>query len=221
MLVDLTAAVATAAWKIANVVLGKCKLTHAGPNLQRFGNLGDGAGPLSASNSGPVTNGRNANSEVATTQRCGLKKTRIKSKKETFKPILERINAPGCQMNGIRSCSRPLPGSSSACPSPTTCSTPVVATWTSARDATSTSSMLSSSSTTPSSSNLASLIYSNFILNDLRLNSNLELYLQMNRFCKFYYPQLILFLDNALSAQPHLYKSFDSVISSSLRFLGF
>ena len=45
---DLTAAVATAAWKIANVVLGGCGLTHAGADLQGFGNLGDGVGPLYA-----------------------------------------------------------------------------------------------------------------------------------------------------------------------------
>ena len=65
---DLTAAGATAAWKIANVVLGGCGLTHAGANLQRFGNLGDQAKPLYASSSGPVSNRRLANAGVATTQ---------------------------------------------------------------------------------------------------------------------------------------------------------
>ena len=48
---------------------GGCGLTHAGADLQGFGNLGDGAGSLYASNSGPVSNGRPANDGVATTRR--------------------------------------------------------------------------------------------------------------------------------------------------------
>ena len=71
---DLTAAGATAAWKIANVVLGGCGLNHAGADLQGFGNLGDRAKPLYASNSSPISNGRLANAGVATTQSCGLPK---------------------------------------------------------------------------------------------------------------------------------------------------
>ena len=71
---DLTAAGATAAWKIANAVLGGCGLTHAEADLQTFGNLGDGAKPLYASNSGPVSNGRLANALVAITQSCDLPK---------------------------------------------------------------------------------------------------------------------------------------------------
>ena len=63
-----TADGATAAWKIANVVLDGRGPTHAGADLQGFGNLGDEAGPLYASSSGPVSNGRPANAEVATTQ---------------------------------------------------------------------------------------------------------------------------------------------------------
>ena len=43
---DLTAAGATKAWKIANVVLGRCGLNYAKAYLQGFGNLGDGAKPL-------------------------------------------------------------------------------------------------------------------------------------------------------------------------------
>ena len=78
-----------------------------------------------------------------------------------------------------------------------------------------------SSSTTPSSSDFASFIYSTFILNHLKSNTNFELNLHKNLFRKFYYPQLILFLDNAWSAQPHSYKSLYSVIISALRFLGF
>ena len=38
---DIAAAGATAAWNIANVVLDGCGLTHAGADLQGFGNLGD------------------------------------------------------------------------------------------------------------------------------------------------------------------------------------
>ena len=64
---------------------------------------------------------------------------------------------------------------------------------------------MSSSSSTPSSCDLASLIYSTVILDHLKFNTNFELNLHKNLFRKFYYPQLILFLDNALSAQPHSY----------------
>ena len=54
---DIAAAGATAAWNIANFVLDKCRLSHAGADLQGFGNLGDGAGPLYASSFfGPVSN---------------------------------------------------------------------------------------------------------------------------------------------------------------------
>ena len=55
-------------------MLGGCGLNHAKADLQRFGNLGDGAKPLYASNSGPICNGRLANAAVATTQSCGLPK---------------------------------------------------------------------------------------------------------------------------------------------------
>ena len=74
MLGDIAAAGATAAWNIANVVLDGCGLTHAGADLQAFGNLGDRAGPLYASSSGPVSNGRFANAGVATTQSRRLPK---------------------------------------------------------------------------------------------------------------------------------------------------
>ena len=82
LLGDLTAAGATAAWKIANVVLGGCGLNHAGADLQGFGNLGDGAKPLDASNSGPISNGRLTNAGVATTQSCGLPKENADQIKE-------------------------------------------------------------------------------------------------------------------------------------------
>ena len=51
---NLTVAGATAAWKLANVVLRGCRLTHAGSDLQGFGNLGDEAGPFYALISRPV-----------------------------------------------------------------------------------------------------------------------------------------------------------------------
>ena len=79
---DLTAAGAIAAWKISNVVLGGCELTNAGADLQGFGNLGDGAKPLYASNSGPVSNGRLAIAGVATTQSCDLPKENATQVKE-------------------------------------------------------------------------------------------------------------------------------------------
>ena len=147
----------------------------------------------------------------------------ITSKKATVKPILKRINAPKLS-NGMYQKLQPpaLPeNSSSACPSLTICSTDSAAAWTSAPDATSTSPIMSSSSTTPFSSDLASLIYSTFILDNLKSNTNFELNLHKNLVRKFYYFQLISFLDNALSAQPHSYKLLDWVISSALRFLGF
>ena len=65
---DIAAASATAAWNIANYVVDGCKLTHAGANLQRFGNLGDEARPIYASFSGPASSRRFATAEVATTQ---------------------------------------------------------------------------------------------------------------------------------------------------------
>ena len=74
MLGDIAAAGATAAWNIANFVLDGCRLSHAGADLQGFGNLGDGAGPLYASSSGPVSNKRFANARVATMQSSRLPK---------------------------------------------------------------------------------------------------------------------------------------------------
>ena len=92
---DIAAAGATAAWNIATVFLDGCKLTHAGANLQKFGNLEDGAGPLSASSSNPVSSRLPANAGVATTQSCRmLKKTRITLTMKAVKPILGQINAP-------------------------------------------------------------------------------------------------------------------------------
>ena len=74
VLEDITAAGATAAWKITNVVLDGYGLTNAEANLQRFENLGDEGGPLYASKSGPVFDGLPANAGVATTQSCRVLK---------------------------------------------------------------------------------------------------------------------------------------------------
>ena len=71
---DIAAVGATAAWNISNFVMEGCGLTNAGANLQGFGNLGDGAGPLYASSSGPISSRRPANAGVATTQSCRLPK---------------------------------------------------------------------------------------------------------------------------------------------------
>ena len=78
-----SAAGATAAWKIANVVLSGCILFHAGADLEIFGNLGNGAGPLYASHSGPISNGRLANAGVAIMQSCGLPKENADQIKES------------------------------------------------------------------------------------------------------------------------------------------
>ena len=147
--------------------------------------------------------------------------TRNKSTKTAVKPILGRINAPKLPNERYQKLHPPAltERRKSGCPSPTTSSTAVVATWTSASDATSTIPMMSYISTTPSSSDLATLIYPTFILDHLKSNSNLDINFHKNLFRKFFYPQLISFLDNALSAQPHSYKLIDSVISSALRFL--
>ena len=149
-------------------------------------------------------------------------KTRIKSKKATVTLILGRINALRLPNGRYQKLQPPaLPESSSECLSPTRSSNDVAAMWTSASDATSIIQTMSSLCTTPSSSDLIPLIYSTFILNHLKSNSNLELNLHKNVFCKVCYFQLISFFDNALSAQPQSYKSQDSVFSCALCFLGF
>ena len=51
-----------------------CLLTHAGANLQGFGNLSDGTGPLYASSSGPISSRRPPNAGVANTQSRRLPK---------------------------------------------------------------------------------------------------------------------------------------------------
>ena len=142
------------------------------------------------------------------------KKTRIKSTTKVVKPILGRINAPRLP-NGWNQKLRPQATSDksqSAVATPTTSSIVIAVTLTSAPDANLTSPIMSSTSTTPSSSDLTSLNYSTYILDQLNSNSNLYLNLHKNFFRKFYYTQLISFFHKALSAQPHSYKSLDSII---------
>ena len=134
-----------------------------------------------------------------------LKKTRIKSTKTAVKPILGRLNALRLPNERYQKLQPPAltERRQRECSSPTTSSTAVAAMYTSAPDAISTTPTMSCISTTPSSSNLAKLIYATFILDHLKSNSNLEINLHKNLFRKFFYPQLISFLDNALSAKPH------------------
>ena len=104
------------------------------------------------------------------------KQMRIKSTTTDVKPILGRINAPWLP-NGRYQKLRPQASSDKpkrSCKS-TTSSMVNAATLTSAPDATLTSPIISSISTTPSSSDLASLIYSTYIFDQLNSHSNLEL----------------------------------------------
>ena len=89
---DLTAAGATAALKIDKVVLGGCELTHAGADLQGFGNVEGGAKHLYASNSGPVSNRRLAIAGVATTQCCDFPKENADQVKEGYRQTDHRTN---------------------------------------------------------------------------------------------------------------------------------
>ena len=148
---------------------------------------------------------------------------RIKSRKAALSPILKLINLPNFQNGQYLKLQQPAleENSQSAVASLTTSLTAVAATWTNASDTTSTSSMISSSRTTPSLYHLVSFSYSTYIIDHLKSYSNLELNLYKNLFNKFYYPQLLSFLDNALSVQSHLYKLLDLVIVFALRFLWF
>ena len=89
---DIAAAGVTAAWNIANFFLDGCGLTHAGADLQWFWNLGDGAGPQYASNSGPVSNGRPVNAGVAPTQSRRLPKENADQVKEGDRQTDHRTN---------------------------------------------------------------------------------------------------------------------------------
>ena len=88
----IAAAGATAPWNIANVVLDGCGLTNAVADLQGFGNLGHGAEPLYASNSGPVSNKRFANGGVAPTQSRRLPKENADQVKEGDRQTDPRTN---------------------------------------------------------------------------------------------------------------------------------
>ena len=92
MLGDIAEAGASAGWNIANFVLDECGLTHAGADLQGFKNLGDGAKPLYASNSGPVSNGRQTTAKVASTQSRRLPKENADHVKEGDRQTDPRTN---------------------------------------------------------------------------------------------------------------------------------
>ena len=72
--VYIAATGATAAWNIANYLRDGCRLFHATANMQGFGNLGDGAGPLYVVSSGPVSSRRPPNHGDAITQSLRLPK---------------------------------------------------------------------------------------------------------------------------------------------------
>ena len=134
-----------------------------------------------------------------------LKKTRIKSTKMAVKPILGQTNA--LRLPNKRYQKLQLPTLTeirqSECPSPKTFSTEVAATRTNASDAISTTFTIKCIRITPLFSDLATLIYATGILYHLMSKQNLELNFYKNLFCKFFYLQLILFLDNAFSTLPH------------------
>ena len=64
---DIVAEGATAAHNIANFLLDGCKLNRAEVDLQALANLENGAKPLYAPTSGPVSRGCAVNAGVATT----------------------------------------------------------------------------------------------------------------------------------------------------------
>ena len=217
---DIAAATATAAWNFANFVLDGCELNHAEADLRWFGFFGDGAGPLYASNSGPVSNGRLTNAGVANTQSRRLHKENANQVKEgdcqTDRPTNKRAKVAKWTVSEAaaarvtekklkrvwRRARRLSPRRGRAHPTQ-----PQRVRW------------WVVVAPTPSSG-LASLISFTFILDHLKSNTNFELNYNKNLFRKFYNPQLISFLENALSAQPQSYKSLDSLIFSALRFLG-
>ena len=82
LLGDIAAVEANAVHNVENYLLDGCGLAQARANLQGFGNFGDGAGPDYASASGPVSRGRIAHAESATTQRRRRSKLERQSKGE-------------------------------------------------------------------------------------------------------------------------------------------
>ena len=96
LLKDIAAVAVNAVHNVANYLLDGCGLVHAQANLQKFGNLGDGAGPDYASASGQVSSGRTAHAASATTQRQKLKEERKSDgeEKAIVKSIFCRIHAP-------------------------------------------------------------------------------------------------------------------------------
>ena len=152
-------------------------------------------------------------------------KIRLK-RKTAANPGKGRINAPrrsNGQFEKVNDIFSEIKPSASA--SHSTSSTTVLATLTSA-----TIEPLAISETSaitrPSSTDIASMIYSTYILQHLNSESKsqspLEIQLRKNIFLKYYHPQLISFIDSALARQHSLsYKSLDSIILSALKFLGY
>ena len=168
------------------LVLDGCGLTHAGANLQGFGNYGDQAGLVYALNFGLVCNRRPANAGVAQTQSRQMpNENEDQVKIGTVNLILGPINAPKLLNGRYQKMTFPvLPErSSNACTPLTTCSTAAAAKWTSAHEETSTSPMMNSSITT-FFSDLVLLIYYTFLRDYLKFNTNLELNPHKNIFLK-------------------------------------
>ena len=91
---DIAAAGATEVWNVTNIVLNGCGLTHAGADLQGFGNLRDRSGPCMPYFQAQFQTNvlRTPESRPRIAAACP-KKTRIKSTKKAVTPILGRINA--------------------------------------------------------------------------------------------------------------------------------
>ena len=119
------------------------------------------------------------------------KKNKQKKKnKAAIKLILTRIKAlqlPNKRYQQLQPPASPERQQSSS-PSSITSSTSVTATLTSVPNVISTSLTMRNKSTTVSTSDLASLIYSLFILDHLTFNKNIKLNFRKNIFCTFYYP---------------------------------
>ena len=126
-------------------------------------------------------------------------------KSTTILPILGRINALWLPNRRYR---KLLPNQELqnkrriACPTSTPILSAISKMWTIAFDSNSllTKPTIRSNITTYSLSDLALLIYSSFILYNLKSNSNIKLNDCKNILRKFYYPQLIIWFNTALFA---------------------
>ena len=140
---------------------------------------------------GPGSSGRFANAGVATTPSRRMPKEDADQINDDSLQTDPRTNKrfKVAKWAVSKAASASLVGKSqSAVANPTTSSMVIAVTLTRAHDATTSSSIMSSTSITASSSDLASLIYSTYILDQLKSNSNFELNLHKHFFRKFYYP---------------------------------